>query len=200
MKILNMQSNILQVLNLLATKMPLDFSSGIFNWKSALVSNFGDGVLQAYGKTLAAFCNGVAIDVNLNVAEIVRLDTEYLKKLFKLYFDNTHEIKFIQCTLTVGYLAYNCSVGFYYRETLNNDVIILPTGADWVLHKANSKECIELCNRYRCRDDCFVNNKSFILRRCDSCNRPFIVEYNDLKNTSKCMQLNMCNCNRCQTI
>lgn len=157
-----MQSDILQVLNLLATKMPLDFSSGIFNWKSALVSNFGDGVLQAY--------------------------------------DNTHEIKFIQCTLTVGYLAYNCSVGFYYRETLNNDVIILPTGADWILHKANSKECIELCNRYRCRDDCFVNNKSFILRRCDSCNRPFIVEYNDLKNTSKCMQLNMCNCNRCQTI
>lgn len=189
-------NSLARILSYISTGMPLDKSSGIFVWSSSLVNKFGDGVLQAYGKTLAAFYDGNVIEINLNNAEIVRLDTEYVKKLFKLYFGDTHKLIFIQCSSVAGYVAYNCSVGFYYRETLNNDVIILPTGANWIIHKPNYRECVELCERYLIRSDNFMDYKSFILRRCDNCYRPYILDYDMLKHQSgkRTMFSRCCNC------
>lgn len=176
---------------------PLDRSSGKFVWRPSLVSKFGDGVIEVYGKTLVAISGSNTIEVNLNLAEMVRLDVEQLKRIIVSHYSSTHKVVFIESKSKPGYIAYNCSIGFYYRENFNTDVVILPTGTDWKIHKENYRGCIEFCERYMARSDGFVNPKSFLIKKCYSCYRPYILEYDTLKRVSDCDQYLAdvcCNC------
>lgn len=174
-------SDLTRLLYLIQTGMPLEISSGIFDWVPSMCNINGDGFIKAYNKPLAALYDGTMLEVDLNIAEIIRLDTQEVRKLFTDTFGDSRKLIFIQQNSDRGFLAYERLKGFFFTQFESNSIVHLETGSPFILHKANADACISLCTQKIISSGNFVKPGTFCLKQCDTCGLLYLLEYESLR-------------------